>query len=67
MSEKVIYLKPNDVDVIVKRVGDHEEYEYDKEKGWIRSGFMLEYYLPESDNFDNFAEISYEEALRYIG
>lgn len=66
MDEKIIYIKPNDADVIVKRVGNHKEYEYDKQKGWVRSGFMLEYYLPESDKFDNFREISKEEALRYV-
>jgi|LGVF01.2.fsa_nt_gb hypothetical protein len=63
------YFKLNDnkhKNVIVKADG-RIQHRYDKKKGWIRTGIMLDYFSDESDTYDMYEEIKESEAFKLIG
>ena len=67
MPEVLYYrlLDPKHENMIVKAEGSIQQ-RYEPQKGWIRTGIMLEYFWPDSDAYNMYAEISEEEALKEI-
>ena len=43
-----------------------KSYKYDKERGWVRSGIMSQYFFPDSPVYESYDEISEEEANKII-
>lgn len=44
------------------------QYEYDKkEKKWVRSGILMEYFCDESTLYNSYEEITENEALKALG
>lgn len=58
-------LDPAHENIIVKAEG-RVQYEYEKEKGWVRSGIMLHYFSDESPTYGQYEEISEEVAFNII-
>jgi hypothetical protein len=56
---------PQEEDVIVRTEGRSQQ-EFVKGKGWVESGIMLEYFWPESDMYNQYSELTEEEALKAI-
>jgi hypothetical protein len=58
-------LDPQHKGTIVK-TEDKSQYQFELGKGWIRTGIMLDYFFPESDTFDQYEEITEDEASKSI-
>jgi transcriptional regulator of nitric oxide reductase len=41
-------------------------FKYTQERGWVRTGMMIDYLFPESDIYDRYREITEEEVNRLI-
>lgn len=48
------------------RAEGRSQQRYIKDKGWIESGIMMEYFCDESPLYDSYVEIAEEEALKLI-
>ncbi len=51
---------------IIVRATPDERHQYVYGKGWVRSGIMLHYFLPDGDHYERYEEISEAEALASI-
>jgi hypothetical protein len=58
-------LDPEHENMIVK-TEDKVQHRYEPNKGWIRTGIMLDYLWPESDTYDRYEEITEENAMQMI-
>lgn len=54
-----------DIGKVVKNDGQ-KNYIYKPEKGWVRSGIMSHYFLPFGIYFEQYEEITEEEANKLI-
>jgi hypothetical protein len=50
----------------VVRSESGKSFKYDKERGWVRSGLMSQYFFPESPIYESYDEISEDEANKLI-
>jgi len=66
MSEYFILLDPKNNGKIVKADG-RIQYQFIPGEGWVRSGILLEYQIPESPLYDLYKQITEKKALNLIG
>ena len=50
---------------LVKRKG-RLQHKYDKDRGWVRSGIFMRYVFEESPLYEQYEEITEEEAMKLI-
>lgn len=50
---------------IVKLEG-WKQFVYDKDRGWVQTTLMLDYFLPEGRHYDLYEEISEAQALKIL-
>lgn len=58
-------LDPKHENTIVRAEGRSQQ-QHIKGRGWVESGIMLHYFSDESDTYDEYEEISEDEALKII-
>lgn len=58
-------LDPKNKDTVVRAEGRSQQ-QFIKGRGWVESGIMITYFSDESDTYDMYEEISYEEAMKLI-
>lgn len=63
---KFLLLKSSRDNGKVIKADGRKHYEYDTQNGWVRSGIMTHYYLPYGDYYDQYDEITEEEAMKLI-
>lgn len=51
----------------VVRANGRDQQQFIKEKGWVQSGIMIDYFSDESNTYDLYEEISEKTALSLIG
>lgn len=59
-------LTDNDRRGTIVRTEGRIHHRYDKIKGWIRSGVLMEYFNDDSPYYDSYNEITEEEAMKLI-
>jgi hypothetical protein len=50
----------------IVRTEGRVQHRYYNEKGWVRTGIMIEYFNDESPYYDSYSEITEEEAKKLI-
>lgn len=63
---KYYVLKDREHKGTIVRSEGGKSYKYDKERGWVRSGIMSQYFFPDSPVYESYEEISEEEANKII-
>lgn len=63
---KYYVLKDFEHNGTVVRSENGKSFKYDKERGWVRTGIMSQYFFPESPVYESYDEISEEEANKLI-
>lgn len=65
MFEYCVLLDKDNHGTVVKADGP-KQYRYDKARGWVRSGILLDYQMPSGSKVGMYKDITEKEALKMI-
>jgi hypothetical protein len=65
MFDYCVLLDKDNYGTVVKADGS-KQFMYDKVRGWVRSGILLDYQIPSGPKFGMYRDVTEQEALEII-
>ncbi|NMA18647.1 MAG: hypothetical protein GX939_07895 [Clostridiaceae bacterium] len=65
MFEYCVLIDKENYGTVVKADGP-KQYRYEKDRGWVRSGILLDYQMPSGPKLGMYKDITEQEALEMI-